>query len=324
MNGRMEHKIKSEKLMKCKISDNKNYIFGFYNYLSSKYEHKTKETYVGYVNKFIKHVNKDINDIIADDIIGYLNDLHYKINNKGEYIETSGTYRATVHSALKLYFNYLSETNKIKDNPMIYVPRPKNKKNNQINRTYLTPDEMQKLVNNINNSNLKEQDKNNNLLIVMIFLYTGIRCTALTEINIEDFDIKNKTLKVIDKRDKIRTFKIDDELISLYDKVRHNRVSGALFLSNRRQRISQRTVSRIIEKYTSDLNKHITPHKLRHSFGTNLYNETKDIYVVKNALGHENLSTTQLYVHKDDIETSIIGMNAMKKNVSFSTKENNK
>ena len=198
---------------------------------------------------------------------------------------------------------------------MEYIPRPKNKKNNQINRVYLKPKEMQKMVNSVSLEDNLERDRN--LLIIMIFLYTGIRCTALTEINIEDFDLENKKLNIIDKRNKIRTFMIDDDMISLFLNVKGFRNNGPLFLSNRKQRISQRTVSRIIEKSTSSLNKHITPHKLRHSYGTNLYDTTKDIYAVKKALGHENLSTTQLYIHDDDTESTKLGMDAIKKKINF-------
>lgn len=315
MNGRTEHKIKTENVLIEKIKDNKYYLYGFYNYLGSKYEHKTKELYINYVTKFLNSFNKNIELITIDDITEYLNIISYKEDKNGNKIETSGTYRATVHSALKLYFTYLKDTKKINNNIMENIPRPKNKKSNQINRVYLEPKEMQKMINNISKDDDLEKDRN--LLIVMIFLYTGIRCTALTEINIEDFDLKNNKLSIIDKRNKIRTFIIDDDMISLFLKVKGNRESGALFLSNRKQRISQRTVSRIIEKNTVSLNKHITPHKLRHSYGTNLYKTTKDIYAVKKALGHENLSTTQIYIHDDEEESTKLGMDAIKKKINF-------
>ena len=245
----------------------------------------------------------------------YLNNISYKKDANGNKVETSGTYRATVHSALKLYFTYLKDTKKITNNIMDNIPRPKNKKNNQINRVYLEPKEMQKMINNVLKDNDMERDRN--LLILMIFLYTGIRCTALTEINIEDFDLQNKKLYIIDKRNKIRTFPIDDDMISLFLKVKGYRDNGALFLSNRKQRISQRTVSRIIEKNTLFLDKHITPHKLRHSYGTNLYKTPKDIYAVKKALGHENLSTTQIYIHDNDEESIKLGMDAIKNKLNF-------
>ena len=315
MNGRTEHKIKTENILTEKIKDNKFYMYGFYNYLGSKYEHKTKELYITYVTRVLNILNKEVDTITIDDIMEYLNNISYKKDTNGNKVETSGTYRATVHSALKLYFTYLKDTKKIANNIMDNIPRPKNKKSNQINRVYLEPKEMQKMINNVLKDNDMERDRN--LLIVMIFLYTGIRCTALTEINIEDFDLQNKKLYIIDKRNKIRTFPIDDDMISLFLKVKGYRDNGALFLSNRKQRISQRTVSRIIEKSTSSLNKHITPHKLRHSYGTNLYKTTKDIYAVKKALGHENLSTTQIYIHDNDEESIKLGMDAIKNKLNF-------
>ena len=69
----------------------------------------------------------------------------------------------------------------------------------------------------------------------------------------------------------------------------------ALFISNRKTRITQRTVERIILKYTSDLGKHITPHKMRSTCGTNLYEKTGNVYLVANQLGHKNIANTMRY-----------------------------
>ena len=93
--------------------------------------------------------------------------------------------------------------------------------------------------------------------------------------------------------------------------------TNALFVSSHGLRISSSNVSKMIEKYTSRLNKHITPHKLRRSFGTNMYKETGDIYSVKAALGHEDIRTTQIYINIDNTEAAAKGMSAMKKNIKF-------
>lgn len=322
MNGRTEHKIKTEQKIIKQINDSGYELIGFYNYISSKYEHKTKELYITYIIKFLKCINKNINEITSEDLSEYLNNLTYKQNNDGCLEETSGTYRAVVHSALKLYFHFLYETKIITINPMLYVPRPRNKKDSLIERVYLEPNELQIMVNNIQNDTSNVIWKNRDILILMVFLYTGIRCTALTEINIEDINIKDKTLSIIDKRNKRRLFKIDDEMIEVYLKVvnQNNQFkakTNALFISNRYDRISARTVSRVIEKYSCNLGKHITPHKLRRSFGTNLYNQTGDIYAVQNALGHEDIRTTQIYVKANCTEAAEKGMIAMKNQIKF-------
>ena len=322
MNGRTEHKIKTEKQIINQIESSTFELKGFYNYISSKYEHKTKQLYITYIINFLNYINKDIKDITAEDINAYLNHLMYKTKNN-EVEETSGTYRGTVHSALKLYFQFLTEMNQISNNPILYVPRPKSKKDSLIKRIYLNPLELQVIINNIKNDAKNILWKDRDLLILMIFLYTGIRCTALTEINMEDINTEEKTLLIIDKRNKKRIFEIDDEVVELYKKVvKQNKkfhvATNALFLSNRHDRISSRTVSRIIEKYSNNLDKHVTPHKLRRSYGTNLYKDTGDIYAVKNALGHEDIRTTQIYIEENNTEAATKGMLAMKKKIKFS------
>ena len=80
----------------------------------------------------------------------------------------------------------------------------------------------------------------------------------------------------------------------------------ALFITQhkgRYNRISENTVGYMLKKNTSNLNKHITPHKLRHTFGTHIYQETGDIYLVANLLGHANIQTTAIYAHKDKQNT---------------------
>jgi integrase/recombinase XerC len=321
MNGRTENKIKVEQKTIKKINESEFELNGFYNYMSSKYEHKTKELYINYVLKFLRSVNKSITDITYEDISIYLTNLIYK-EDENVIKETSGTYRATIHSALKLYFSYLNESHIINNNPILSVPRPKSKKDSLIERVYLESDELQKIINNVIKKEKNMHRKNRDLLMLMIFLYTGIRCTALTEINIEDIDIKKKTLTVIDKRNKKRTYNIDDDLVSLYQKVvndnkRFKGKTNALFVSNRGLRMTSSTVSKTLEKYSFDIDKHVTPHKLRRSFGTTLYKETGDIYAVKSALGHEDIRTTQIYVNTSDTEASTKGMLAMKNKIKF-------
>lgn len=323
MNGRTEHKIIIEQKTLKKIKDCNFDLLGFYNYMSSKYEHKTKELYINYVIKFLNIINKNINDITIEDVNKYLTDLTYKKDMlSGNISETSGTYRATVHSALKLYFSYLTSINVVDTNIMNFVPRPKRKRDNLIERVYLKPQETQIMIDNIKNDHVNENQKNRDLLILMIFLYTGIRCTALTEINMTDIDKKELTLTIIDKRNKKRKFKIDEDVIRLYDKVcSYNKIrkwkTDALFVSNRGNRISSSEVGKLIDKYTKNIEKKTSPHKLRRTFGTNMYKETGDIYAVKGALGHEDIRTTQIYVNIDETEAAEKGMVAMKKNINF-------
>ena len=321
MNGRLESKIKIEKRTLESIKDSGYNLTSFFNSLAAKYEASSKETYITYIINFLKAMNKPVSEITSDEINNYFIDLTYKTNKKGEITETSGTYRATVHSAIHKYFTYLYDTKQIPENPMDLVARPSLKKNNQINRESLTSKEIQKTINYLK----KEDDKwkYRDLLMFMIFLYTGIRCEALIEINEDSFDFHNMTLTVIDKRDKKRVFDIDEDIEYLYDKVieqkkQYKLNTPAVFISGYTGRISSSSVRRVVSKYTSITKKHITPHGLRRSYARNLYKETGDIYMVQNALGHEKVETTaKCYVEGDPKEAASKGMSAMKKHVTF-------
>lgn len=321
MDGRFEHKLEVEKKTLSKIRDNKYELLSFYNYISSKYEATSKMTYINYILAFIEAINKPLNEITSNDINVYFINLQYK-EIDGDIKETSGTYRAVIFSALRKFFSYLYNAHKIDSNPMDLVSRPTPKKSNQIKRDYLTPREIQRMVNNI-----KEDDskwRNRNLLIIMVFLYTGIRCEALREINEDNFDFNNMTLTIIDKRNKKRVYDIDEDLELLYKKViaqkkNYNANTQAVFIGGYTGRISRTTIAHLITKYTVNIkNKRITPHALRRSYAKNLYKETGDIYAVQSALGHEKIETTEMcYVEGDQREASTKGMNAMKKKIKF-------
>jgi site-specific recombinase XerD len=137
---------------------------------------------------------------------------------------------------------------------------------------------------------------------------TGMRETALTEINLSDLDFFKGTIKVIDKRHKTHIYKmnetirealvnwIEDREIKLSDQQ-----TDALFISNQRKRISAGTIVSIVEKYSLEgLGYKISPHKLRAAFCTILYNRTGDIEFVRRAVGHSCIETTQRYIVDDD------------------------
>ncbi|MBE7038620.1 MAG: hypothetical protein E7404_06945 [Ruminococcaceae bacterium] len=152
--------------------------------------------------------------------------------------------------------------------------------------------------------NWKLRDK----AIIVLLAMTVMRETALLEINIEDIDFDNKTIKVIDKRHKTHIYKmnetiynasidwIDDRKKKLSDKE-----IDALFISNRKQRLGTKSLVAIVEKYSLEgLGYKISTHKLRAAFCTILYKQTKDIEFVRRAVGNSFIETTQRYVVDDD------------------------
>lgn len=146
-----------------------------------------------------------------------------------------------------------------------------------------------------------------NQCILLLLFQTGIRVSELCNINCEDIDLKQNTLKVLGKGNKERYVYFLDSLcplLTLYlqqyrSLLLKEKVESALFISNKQTRITPRGVQDILTKRAkqSPIPIHATPHMLRHSFATNLLNHNADLKMVQELLGHRNLSTTQIYTH---------------------------
>lgn len=136
--------------------------------------------------------------------------------------------------------------------------------------------------------------------IITLFLGTGIRISELVGLNIADVDFNSNRFVVTRKGGNRDTLFYNDEVASAlndYIDVRTDKddKNAPLFLSLQNKRISQRTVQELVKKYAKIASplKKITPHKLRSTFGTNLYKQTGDIYVVADCLGHKDVNTTK-------------------------------
>lgn len=139
--------------------------------------------------------------------------------------------------------------------------------------------------------------------MLSLFLGTGIRISECVGLNIDDFDFKQNAFKVTRKGGNKVILYFNEEVsdaLQNYILQRKNIKTQpgsekALFLSLQNKRISVRAVEKLVKKYSHIVNplKKITPHKLRSTFGTNLYRQTKDIYIVADVLGHKDVNTTR-------------------------------
>lgn len=140
------------------------------------------------------------------------------------------------------------------------------------------------------------------MLFITLFLGTGIRISELVGLNTDDIDFNTNSFIVTRKggnrtilyfNDEVKAA-LEDYIVERSSKAKSND-EPALFLSMRETRISARAVQNLVKKYAQIVSplKKITPHKLRSTFGTNLYRETGDIYVVADVLGHKDVNTTK-------------------------------
>jgi len=141
-----------------------------------------------------------------------------------------------------------------------------------------------------------------NRAILELLYDTGIRASELTNLDLSDIDLKEKLLLVYGKGGKERilplTRKACETLVGYLDEVRGYE-EGAFFLSKSRKRLGQRDLQRVVKRYISSVATlhQMSPHTLRHTFATHLLNRGADLRAVQELLGHESLSTTQIYTH---------------------------
>ena len=285
----------------------------YVSFLNSLTSEKSKYTYVCIVKAFNKYSNKKAEELTFDDFNDYMSVIKY--DNNGEM--KTASYLITVYAALKRYCEYLFVSKRIPDNYMMYMKRPKAvERQTTIQKRengYLTEKEIKKLLRHIflnpsTERELPEEWKYRNRAIIYLFLYTGIRCSALCSIDLNDIDFKNKTLTVTDKGSKVRTYDMTDELCEILNDwiERRNSLNGvstnSLFISIRKNRITSNSVLKMVHTYAKRCGidyKNITPHKLRATYGTQLYDKTGDIHFVQECMGHSSPDTTQLYIRGD-------------------------
>lgn len=272
----------------------------FFNYI--------KDTNPAYADIEINHFSIDIlNKITVDDIEEYLDYLKVYSKNSSEHTNREKGIKRKL-SSLKSFYNYFFCNQIIEDNPAAKVRMPKLHESKIIR---LDSDEVVRLLDevesgdNLTKSQKKYHDKTKlrDTALLTLLLGTGMRVSECVGIDINDVDFKNSGIKVRRKGGYEAIVYFGDEVeIALLNYLEYRNtikpVAGhenALFLSLQNKRISVRSVENLVKKYSGLITtlKHITPHKLRSTYGTNLYKETGDIYLVADVLGHKDVNTTR-------------------------------
>jgi site-specific recombinase XerD len=224
--------------------------------------------------------------------------------------DKSKSYRITTYSALKRFSSYLAASTINTLDPMQYVKRPKKTKADESiesiekrNKGFLDVDEISQLKDNIVElpGRMRNTLVDRDTAIVTVFLSTGMRCSALCKLDLSNINANDHTLIVKDKGGKIKVHYLSNKAWEALEKWLNKREAPedqpALFISSKGGRLTYSGVKKMIDKYTQNIKgKHITPHKLRATYATQLYNETKDIYFVQKCMDHFSPDTTQLYI----------------------------
>ena len=244
----------------------------------------------------------------ATDIEEYLEYLKVYKNDEGKEITNNERGLRRKLASLRSMYHYYHKNRIITENPVIQVDMPKIHDKNIVR---LEANEVADLLDIVESgSTLSENQqiyheklKTRDLALLTLLLGTGIRVSECVGLDITDVDFDNDRIKIVRKGGYESFVYFGDEVreaLLSYLEERKNIIAdgkdeNALFLSSRKQRISVRSVQVLVKKYAQTVTtlKKITPHKLRSTYGTNLYQETGDIYLVADVLGHRDVNTTK-------------------------------
>lgn len=305
MGGRTEKEVKSNDKMQEKLKELPAIFSEFYYHMYSTKSYTTIENYILYVKEFAEYIGDGVikNDfyrhVQPSNVNMYFAQMKY-IEKNGKYVSVSDSIRATKWSAINTFFNFLAMDNKIRMNPVAKTERPKVQDHPDV--SYLDENEMHDLLENVK-TKANPKMKNRDLAMISLGLTTGVRVSALVQIDIGDIDFNNNSIRVIEKRGKVCHLLFGDNVkeyllkwIGDREKYFPNATTDALFVSVFSKRMTRDGVRVILEKYSSGItDKKVTPHVMRHSCATNLYDKTGDIYLCASVLNHTNVSTTQRY-----------------------------
>lgn len=317
MNGRLEGENNKKNKTDNILLELPDYVDKWV--ISMRASEKTESSiqdYVQKVRKFLKYIDSNIKELPAEKITAdvtceYFISLRKKEKN-GEILETSDSYKITNWNCLNNFLGFMAKRGYIKYNYMTEISKPKNNDLNRINRNRieLTQKDFNNIIKAVNNGAgthraraRQKKWKERDMAIFLLFMTTGMRETALSQINIEDIDFANNTLIVRDKGDKEHEYTLKKHTINAINRwleVRKNLKGNelnALFINNKGTRLAASGIAELVLKYSeAGIGYKIRPHKLRAGFCTILYNMNPDILFVSNVVGHSSIDVTRRYI----------------------------
>lgn len=309
----IRYQNKCSQMLECLPDYVRSYIRSIHNRTSPR----TNYEYIKDIRKFLSYVKErknvdevslaTLNKLRKDFFEDYLEYLEHYESDAGD-VTNDRRSLARKLSALKAFFNYLYTNELISTYEISKIPQPKCPKKAIIK---MDKDEASDFLSAVHGHRPMTQKQREyyeiqavrDLAIVYVMLTSGIRVSECSELDIDDLDLNRSCLYITRKGGNEAVVYFSDEaspyLVDYLD-WRNNlenvdESEKALFLSSRKTRLSVRSIEVLVKKYAASSlpGKHITPHKLRATFATQLYEQTGDIYLVADTLGHNDVSTTK-------------------------------
>ena len=318
MNGRLEHDVKREQKIANALSRMPEFMAEWdENMKACRKSTVTRYQYLMKVELYLKSIDKPESEISLEDLTFQSAQSFFvslkTTTKKGQIVESSDSQKCTMWSAMHSMFTYFKKRNRITENPMELIDRPvdHNKKRMQEKGKLLTANDFRRILDAVDNDIFSEV-RERNIAILLLFMSTGMRKTALTEINIEDVNLDTATLSVTDNKKKTHVYYLTNtayDAISDWMDVRGQFVTeesgDALFITKFGNRIGTDAIDDVVARYTKEaLGKSLTPQKLRAGYINVLYEKTNDLDFVSKAVGHSDVAITARYVDTtgDDLQ----------------------
>ncbi|MFR3727443.1 tyrosine-type recombinase/integrase [Lacrimispora sp.] len=250
----------------------------------------------------------NLDNLKVVDIEEYMEYLKYRFNDKNQQVTNKERGIMRKISSLKSFYNYYYRNERLQNNPAALVQLPKLHEKDIIR---LDVDEVALLLDEVESGDAltdkqkayHAKTKIRDLALLTLLLGTGIRVSECVGLDLDDIDFKNGGIRIVRKGGKeVMVYfgsEVEDALLDYLEErnviIPQEGHEKALFLSLQKKRIAVRSVENLVKKYSRLVTplKKITPHKLRSTYGTSLYKETGDIYLVADVLGHSDVNTTK-------------------------------
>lgn len=313
MNFRDETDISNLNKIDTLLEGQPEFLREFNNHLSSNTSPATRVVYLRAIIAFFDYVRANGTEITEENLEnlsptfmeGYFAYLaHYE--KDGEIRKNSRVTLKRKQSSLNAIYNYLLLEHRITKNPLFTLRNPKPPEKLIVRMDKEETSSFLETVEWGGNMTKREEKyyqryHTRDYAMIILLLSTGIRISECVGLDIEDLNLEKHAIRVIRKGSKEGIVYFNDDVTEtmknyLSYRKRIKSESPALFLSAQKKRFTPRAVEYLIKKYVDrcpGLMKNITPHKLRSTFGTALYEETSDIYLVAEVLGHKDIETTR-------------------------------
>lgn len=277
------------------LEDFKSYIIAEKNFSSH-----TAKAYCSDILSFLVWMDEqsceDVNFSKVREYLHFIQKFNYKKTTVARKI-----------ASLRTFYKYLYRERKVDSNPAMNLTNPKRPKSLP---KFLTPDEVEKIL---NNTKIETPAGYRNRTILELLWATGMRISELSGLNFGDLNLEHNEIRVFGKGSKERIILVTDRAKNFLERyIESARAlipkgfpapdtseNSPVFINNTGYRLQTRTVRNVINEVVEKINlpKHVTPHVFRHSFATHLIENGADLRVVQELLGHASISNTQIYTH---------------------------